>query len=129
MGGYGTNVHLTIGCGPTAPQDRPAVTEHLRRFLRQSIRVLLPASIFFLTGAAAVQRQARGHRLEATLVEASEEVSTLRARRHTLDQDLATLRARGRIERAAAERLQLRQPTGSEIVILEVTPPPRPAPH
>lgn len=94
----------------------------LGSFLRQMLTILLPAAIFFLTGAAAVFRQGTGYRMERQQKDVEEEVQTLQTMRSELRQEIAELKSRNRIMEIATEKLSLHQPTGEEIVILKMLP-------
>lgn len=96
--------------------------------IRQSIRIALPAIVFFLAGASAVYRQGYGYRIEAELRETEETNQTLRSVRSELLREIAQLQSRNRILDLAKTALHLQQPNGEAIVILQVGSAGKPIP-
>jgi cell division protein FtsL len=94
--------------------------KHLLAFVRPLLRVLIPSLLFFATGAGAVYRQGRGMEMERQLLALAEERQLLEAMEAELALELVHLGSRGRIARVARERLELAQPSGRQIVILQV---------
>ncbi|KPK80814.1 MAG: hypothetical protein AMS25_08735 [Gemmatimonas sp. SM23_52] len=90
------------------------------------LRALLSAlsAVFLLAGMfVAVHRGAYGRGVAERIGAANDRLEAAEVRRSELGQEIAYLRGRARILRAA-ERLGLHEPTEDELVILELSPGP-----
>lgn len=96
------------------------MNNHIRRFIRQALRVILPALVFLATGLAAVARQGVGYQLEEDIRRSTAERSTLLAQDADLKREIVHLESRSRIIRFASDTLGMRQPEGEDIVVLKL---------
>lgn len=80
----------------------------------------MPALAFLATGLAAVARQGIGYKLEDSIRSSRAELSILLAQQADLQREIVYLESRSRIVRFASDTLGMRQPEGSDIVVLRL---------